>query len=62
MKTKRIIWGAFCAIVIATLSACVYVQWSAQGCDAYSLFAGCGVYCFCGAAVWLVVDAAIRKE
>ena len=62
MKTKRIIWGAVCAAAFIALTAYVCYVWHGMGCGFYSLFAAIGYYGSCGAAVWAVIDAAIKGE
>ena len=63
MKRTRIIWGASCAAVVIALAIAVCVQWHKQGCEWWpSILLGIAYYSACGAAVWAVIDAAIKGE
>lgn len=62
MKTKRIIWGAFCAVSFIALSIYAGTEWYAQGCRGIQLVALLSQYAMGAGALWVVVDAAIKGE
>ena len=60
---KRIIWGAFCAVVFIALACAVGIQWHKQGCEeVWQLVAMCMFYGSATAAIWKTIDATMKGE
>ena len=60
MSTRRKIVALVAIVVALVMSTMVAVQWSAQGCEGWSLVAGCAYYVAITFAIWAVINDATK--